>query len=461
MNGRTNAAGGGSKPKNSVKVQEIAGELIPPNYFVSKFEGIASETIKQKKIGNSYFVNDDVYVVIDGLNKTVTSYCNTEQKSTVDLPDTSTFDLYTISHLPSINSFILSIKTATGHNKYNGHYLFSYTEDGTITLKDYGYEMASGYYGLEFICGVYPENFVYAINNKTLYRYNVVNQKLMQQSSVELEDLIFPSSSIDCASYYEEYGIISLKTNKWYRVEPSSGQILWSVQNDAFLNDYDYSAVYGNGTIKNGCLYRPQHSSSSVLKWIKIALDTGEFSVVSINVPSPFDNVYKYIKATFDNLYEEGNKFIGVLAEGNNTSLMDYHIFYVDLDNNTMEIEVDNLNTYGYYGAYTYKIGRKCVRGTFRFVFYEVQTTSYYQSKLIDYNLPHIVIAEDTTVYGISAEKIQPYAKGKVYTVNANVAQKMSIYGLPEIAVNTIKNDSVDEIKNAVISGKENEDGIL
>ena len=69
------------------------------------------------------------------------------------------------------------------------------------------------------------------------------------------------------------------------------------------------------------------------------------------------------------------------------------------------------------------------------------------------------VVSDDATINGVTKSKLSALTPGKVYIVS-NVDTQL-INGIPVATVNSIKDTAVDEIKNAVISGKENENGIL
>lgn len=69
------------------------------------------------------------------------------------------------------------------------------------------------------------------------------------------------------------------------------------------------------------------------------------------------------------------------------------------------------------------------------------------------------VVSDDATINGITKSKLSALTLGKVYVVSNADTQLLN--GIPVATVNSIKDTAVDEIKNAVISGKENENGIL
>ena len=69
------------------------------------------------------------------------------------------------------------------------------------------------------------------------------------------------------------------------------------------------------------------------------------------------------------------------------------------------------------------------------------------------------VASDDAIINGITKSKLSALTPGKVCIVSNTDTQLIN--GIPIATVNSIKDTAVDEIKNAVISGKENKNGIL
>lgn len=98
------------------------------------------------------------------------------------------------------------------------------------------------------------------------------------------------------------------------------------------------------------------------------------------------------------------------------------------------------------------------LRATVPLVF--TYTNSIYTEELT--RLGNTYIASDRPIInGLTQTRLSSNTLGKLYVYNEAEEQSTLINGIPVATVNSIKDTAVDEIKNAVISGKENEDGIL
>ena len=452
--------GGGGAPRNSVKVSEYAGEDIPANYFVSKREGSnPSYQVYHFKNYNEYIkatipIKDDEYICVltQQTAENIVYMKGLTEVSSVQATHGSVLSQKGLSivHLKNQKKVLYLFRD----DSYKAHYavIVTYDSQGNLSLdkiqSNINAEDSIVYYR-EFVSGDYSNEYLYAITYSTSNDKSYLERwKLSSDNNLVFENskiiantcLLNTSNTLYTPIFLEEINCIYHLTS-----DNKLGQIstdTFEYKTNANFSEKRYYALTGIACYKGTYLLDTKRK----VIWVTSELySTYNVDLGYIN-PSNFEyyDVMSRVASgglcpmAFD-LFDDSKRHIYACTGTK--------VLKIDIESKEIVLTKDlSLNSDYRRGLATYKKGA--------LEFYTWSSNNTYTLYYNKYNPGVISLpSANDPIYGISQMNIKAYEQGTVYALSDT--QTVSVYGIRQDLADTIVDDGITEVKNAVLDGKE------
>ena len=470
--------GGGGAPRNSVKVSEYAGEDIPANYFVSKREGIipysSSTNVDTDTVPIAILqVSENFELILSSVSSGKAMKSVVDNKLVSSAVDTRTFassynNNPSIVHLKSQRKVIWTYKNTVGEATSLYFSVWEYDFDGNITLiTDSSWSeyvdtrnLNSGISLTEanFISGEYSTDWFYVIcaneaaNPYKFYlqKWRITNSGFEKMSSFDIDyGSARPSSCARTSpAYFESVKFIIFSASNYPLFNLESNELV-SFNGIASVKADIATALSNAGLFRGMCCINSKNkkmyslTSTSLWKTLYIT-DFGEKTMslevlTSSNPPTG-----------------SGDRSYGLVGNPLNTNelftvVTGQQLAKINVSEKTLEL-IGRLSS-----SYSYaSLVLSCLfssKSTIKIYLNTVQSSTRY-TYIAEYALGAVEIAKDkSTIYGISQMNIKAYEQGTIYALSD--MQTVSVYGIRQDLADTIVDDGITEVQNAVLDGKE------
>ena len=452
--------GGGGAPRNSVKVSEYAGEDIPANYFVSKQEGTnPSAKTYSFKNHNDYIkatipIKDDEYICVltQTTAENIVYMKGLTEVSSVQATHSSVSSQQALSivHLKDQKKILYLFRSGS----YKTHYavIVTYDSQGNLSLNKIQSNVDAednAVYDRVFVSGDFSNGHLYAIaysasNDKSYLercKLNSNNDLVLESSKFVVSNILYNSNDTTHTPVYIE------EINRIYYV--TNDNVLGQMDPNSL--EYKTALSFPSGIMKSmtgiAC-YKGTYLSDTKRKvvWVTSELySTYNVDLGYIN-PSNFEyyNVMSSVASgglcpmAFD-LFDDSKRYIYACTGTK--------VLKIDIESKEIVL-TKNLGLISDYrrGLATYKKGAL-----------EFYTWSNNNGYILYYNkyAPGVISlpSANDPIYGISQMNIKAYEQGTVYALSDK--QTVSVYGIRQELADTIVDDGITEVQNAVLDGKE------
>lgn len=452
--------GGGGAPRNSVKVSEYAGEDIPANYFVSKQEG-TNPGVKTYSFKNSneYIkatipIKDDEYICVltQQTAENIVYMKGLTEVSSVQATHSSVLSQKGLSivHLKNQKKVLYLFRD----DSYKAHYavIVTYDSQGNLSLdkiqSNVNAEDSIVYYR-EFVSGDYSNEYLYAITYSSSNDKSYLERwKLSSDNSLVFENskiiantgLLNLSNTLYTPIFLEEINCIYHLTSGSKLGQINTENLEYKT-NDSFSEGV-YYALTGVACYKGTYLLDTKRK----VIWITSELSSPYYVNLDYINPNDFKryNILTNVSSgglypmTFD-VFDDSKRYIYAYT---GTQLLKIDIESKEIIfRKTLAIGIDYRR-----GLATYKKGALEL-----YLWSSNNTYTLYYNK---YNPGVISLpSANDPIYGISQMNIKAYEQGTVYALSDT--QTVSVYGIRQDLADTIVDDGITEVQNAVLDGKE------
>lgn len=449
--------GGGGAPRNSVKVLEYAGEDIPANCFVSKIEG-ANAKNQGYSFNSNYIIKatipikDDEYIcVLTQQTAEMFAYMKgVKVLNSVEATHSSVLSQKSLSivHLKDSKKIVYLFRSNAYEYKTFWSIVITYDTNGKLTMSKIQSDVNQDHDDIGwryFVSGDYSNGYMYAIsmkndNNSYLEKWKLSNNSMSFVNSQHINRVLVQSNgNDDTPVYIEEFDRIYSMFNDdvVVQINPStlqcqSGNVTVLGRKWVLSKMACYRGTYLVDIQRRRLWITTERYSSSNISLYYIDIDTFTSYVYMTSVTS---NGFSLL--SFDILDKTQNTLY---------ALTNNQVTKIDLANK----KVISKESMSIYSGIVNGI-RAWVKGALQFY---VWADGYYEIYFNKYSIGTVILPDkDSPIYGISQKNIKAYEQGTIYALSDT--QTTSVYGIPQELADTIVDDGIIEVQNAVVDGKE------